>query len=45
MRGFRPFGRRIAAGDPDRQPAEIHIRIARLNRFNALGTAGIVRVT
>lgn len=30
---------RIAARDPDRQTAEIHIRVALINRFNALGTA------
>jgi len=29
---------------PDRQTAEIHIRIAFINRFNALGTAEIVRL-
>ena len=29
---------------PDRQTAEIHIRIALMNRFNALVTAEIVRV-
>jgi hypothetical protein len=28
----------------DRQTAEIHIRIAIMNRFNALGTAEIFRV-
>ena len=38
------FGERISARDPDRQTAEIHIRIAFMNRFNALGTAEIVRV-
>ena len=38
------FGERIAARDPDRQTAEIQIRIALINRFNALGTAEIVRV-
>jgi len=32
-------------GDPDRQTAEIHIRIALMNRFNALGTAVIERMT
>lgn len=30
--------------DPDRQTAEIHIRIALMNRFSALGTADIVRM-
>ena len=29
---------------PDRQTAEIHIRVALINRFNALGTGEIVRV-
>jgi hypothetical protein len=29
---------------PDRQTAEIHIRVALMNRFNALGTAEIIRV-
>jgi hypothetical protein len=38
------FGERIAARDPDRQTAEIHIRVALVNRFNALGTAHVVRV-
>ena len=44
IRGLKSFGERIAARDPDRQTAEIHIRIALMNRFNALGTAEIVRV-
>lgn len=44
MRGIKAFGERIAARDPDRQTAEIHIRVALKNRFNALGTADIVRV-
>jgi len=39
-----PFAERLAARDPDRQTAEIHIRVALMNRFNALGTAEIVRV-
>ncbi|MBU3030301.1 IS5/IS1182 family transposase, partial [Paracoccus sp. XHP0099] len=38
------FGERIASRDPDRQTAEIHIRIALMNRFNALGQAEIERV-
>jgi hypothetical protein len=29
---------------PERQTAEIQIRVALINRFNALGTAKIVRV-
>ncbi|AWI86865.1 IS5/IS1182 family transposase (plasmid) [Alloyangia pacifica] len=45
MRCLKAFGERIAARDPDRQTAEIHIRVALMNRFNALGTAEIVRVT
>jgi hypothetical protein len=44
MRCLKSFGERIAACDPDRQIAEIHIRIALMNRFNALRTAEIVRV-
>ncbi|RAK14200.1 hypothetical protein ATI53_1003178, partial [Salipiger aestuarii] len=44
MRGIKAFGERIAARDPDRQTAEIHIRIALMNRCSALGTAAIVRV-
>ena len=44
MRCLKAFGERIAARDPDRQTAEIHIRIALINRFDALGTAEIVRV-
>jgi hypothetical protein len=44
MRCLKAFGERIAARDPDRQTAEIHIRVALMNRFNALGTAEIVRV-
>ena len=43
-RCHRAFGERIAARDPDRQTAEVHIRIALMNRFSALGTAEIVRV-
>ncbi|MBP0481644.1 IS5/IS1182 family transposase, partial [Sagittula sp. M10.9X] len=35
---------RISARDPVRQTAEIHIRVALINRFNALGTAEVVRV-
>ncbi|QCO57754.1 IS5 family transposase (plasmid) [Pseudorhodobacter turbinis] len=43
MRCLKSFGERIMARDPDRQTAEIHIRVALMNRFNALGTAEIVR--
>jgi len=42
MRCLKSFGERIMARDPDRQTAEIHIRIALMNRFSALGTAEIV---
>ena len=31
--------------DPDRQTAEIHIRMAIMNRFSALGRAGIEPIT
>ncbi|WP_172329873.1 IS5 family transposase [Mangrovicoccus sp. HB161399] len=44
MRNLKSFGRRIASRDPDRQTAEIHIRVALMNRFNALGTAESERV-
>ena len=44
MRCLKAFGERIAARDPDRQTAEIQIRVALMNRFSALGTADIVRV-
>ena len=44
MRCLKAFGERMMARDPDRQTAEIHIRIALMNRFSALGTAEIVRV-
>jgi len=44
MRCLKAIGERIAAREPDRLTAEIHIRIALMNRFSALGTAEIVRV-
>jgi hypothetical protein len=44
MRCLKAFGDRISARDPDRQTAEIQIRVALMNRFSALGTAEIVRV-
>ena len=44
MRGLKSFGKRIASRDPDRQTAEIHIRIALMNRFSALGRAEIEAV-
>ncbi len=44
MRCLKAFGERIAARDPDRQTAEIQIRVTLMNRFSALGTAEIIRV-
>ena len=44
MRCLKSFGERIASRDPDRQAAEIHIRVALMNRINALGTPEIERV-
>ena len=44
MRCLKIFGKRIAARHPDSQTAEIQIRAALINRFNAPGTAEIVRV-
>ena len=44
MHCIKAFGERIAARDTDRQTAEIQIRVALVNRFNALGTADIIRV-
>lgn len=41
---LKSFGVHIEAKDPDRQTAEIRIRIAMMNSFSALGTAEIVRV-
>ena len=41
---LKAFGEKIASRDPDRQTAEIHIRIALMNRFNVLGQAEIERV-
>lgn len=38
------FGERIAARDPHRQTAGIHICIARMSPFNALATAETVRM-
>jgi hypothetical protein len=43
MLRLKAFGERIAARDPDRQAAEIHTRIALMNRFSALGRAEIMR--
>lgn len=44
MNCLKAFGERIASCDPDRQTAEIQIRIAIMNRYNALGTAEIMAV-
>ncbi len=44
MRNLKSLGERIATKDPDRQTAEIHIRMARMGRFNTVGTAEIERV-
>ncbi len=44
MRCLKAVGERIAARHPDSQTAEIQIRGALINRFNALGTAEIVRM-
>lgn len=44
MRCLKAFGERIASRDPDRQTAEVQIRIALRNCFHALGTAEIERV-
>ena len=41
---LKSFGDRIMARDPDRQTAEIHTRVALMNRFSVLGQAEIVRV-
>ena len=41
---LKAFGERIASRDPDRQTAEIHIRVALMNRFNAVGQAEIERM-
>lgn len=44
MRCLKAFGERIAARDPDRQTAQIQIRIALINRFSARRTAETVPV-
>ena len=44
MKCLKAFGERIASRDPDRQTAEVQIRVALMNHFNALGTAEIQRV-
>lgn len=44
MNRLKLFGERILSRDPDRQTAEIQIRIAIMNRCSALGRAGIEAV-
>ena len=44
MRRLKASSERIAARDPDRQTAEVHIRIALMNRSNTFGTAKITRI-
>ena len=44
MNCLKLFGERIMSRDPDRQTAEIQIRIAIMNRFAALGRAEIEAV-
>lgn len=44
MRCIKSCGEPVAARDPGRQTAEIEIRVARINRFPALGNAENVRV-
>ncbi|ARO14377.1 transposase [Ketogulonicigenium robustum] len=36
-------GKRIASSAPQRQTAEIHVRVALMNRFNARSTAVLER--
>ena len=43
-RRLKAFGERTASGDPDRQTAEIHARVAPMNRSPALGQAEVVGV-
>ena len=44
MRCLNSFEKRFAAKTPGRQSAEIKMRVALMNRFSALGTAGIVSI-
>ena len=44
MRRLKAFGERITSRDPKGQTAEIHIPVALMNRFSALGSAEITRV-
>ncbi|MBB1492118.1 hypothetical protein H5394_16020 [Paracoccus sp. MC1862] len=41
---LKSFGARIVLRDADRQAAEIHTRIALMNRFSSLGQAEIMRI-
>ena len=44
MNRLKLFGEQIIQRDPDRQTAEILIRIASVNRFSALGRVEIVAI-
>ncbi len=44
MNGLKAFGEQIMSRDPDRQRAEIRIRIAIMNHFNTFAAAGIKAV-
>jgi len=44
MNRLKLFGDRIVSRDPDHQVAEVHIRIAIMNRCSAMGMAEIERV-
>ncbi len=44
MNCLKLFGERIMSRDPDRQTAEIQIRIALMDRFFAFGTVEIEAV-
>ena len=44
MHRLKLFSERITSRDPDRQTAELHIRIAIMNRCSALGRAKIEAV-
>jgi len=44
IRCLKALGERCVAKDPDRQTAEIQIRVARMNRFSVPGTAEIILV-
>ena len=44
MRCLKFFCEHIMARATDSQTVQIHIRVALMNRFNALGTAEIMRV-